>query len=140
MRDSKFTAAQFTPTEFYTAEDKAKFCNHFVRFVRSGFKETLFHKGFYNRLSNTFGHIAHYNRAGFYHVWFSSPGNRLEFLKRTAERRIYGSPEYTFCDCERVLAEWVRNSGLVEEYGAATRLALEKAERAELARLSAKYA
>jgi hypothetical protein len=55
-----FSAGEFTPTEFSTAQDKAAFGNHFFRFIEAEWKESIFTKGFYNRLSNCFGHIAHY--------------------------------------------------------------------------------
>ena len=32
-----FTADQFLDTEWESAQDKAKFANHYVRFVESGF-------------------------------------------------------------------------------------------------------
>ena len=36
--------------------------NTLLHFIDSGFKQTLFTKKLYPRLSNTFGHIAHYNQ------------------------------------------------------------------------------
>ena len=58
MGKGPFSATLFTPTKWDTAEDKEKFANHFVRFVNSGYKHKLFYKWFYQRLSNTFHHIA----------------------------------------------------------------------------------
>lgn len=37
-----------------------------LHFIDSGFKQTLFTKKLYPELSNTFGHIAHYNQGGFW--------------------------------------------------------------------------
>ena len=102
-----FTAEQFTPTKFDTAEDKAKFANHFVRFVESDFKSTLFPKWFYTRLSMTFGHIAHYNQSGFYSEFFESTMDKVRFLEQTRLAGCYGSPEHTYCDVERVIVKWV---------------------------------
>jgi hypothetical protein len=102
-----FSPQQFTPTEFSTAEDKAKFANHFVRFVESGFKESLFPKWFYTRLSMTFGHIAHYNRNGFYETWFANTDKQMEFLQHTMRYPCYGQPEYTYCDVEEALIYWL---------------------------------
>ena len=107
-----FTAEQFTPTKFDTAEDKAKFANHFVRFVESDFKSTLFPKWFYTRLSMTFGHIAHYNQSGFYSEFFESTMDKVRFLEQTRLAGCYGSPEHTYCDVERVIVKWVRDSGI----------------------------
>jgi hypothetical protein len=136
-----FTAEQFTPTEWSSAADKAKFANHFVRFVESGFKATLFYDWFYTRLNGTFGHIAHYNRRGFYDTWFSGTAERLNFLRHTERDRSwqYGDPAFTYSDVEKVLVAWVRESGLVEKYRAALSAETEASERAQLERLKAKY-
>lgn len=134
-----FQESQFTPTEWDTTADKVKFAGHFIRFVRSGFNLNLFHDWFYRRLSNTFSHIAHYNRAGFYEAQFSTTERRLNFLRRTAEHPCYGLPRFTYSDVESALREWVRESGLIDAYQRA--LATERRERdlAELARLKAIY-
>jgi hypothetical protein len=60
MPKGPFLSSEFIATEFSTAADKADFGNAFLHFIESEWKETLFTKTFYNRLSNTFGHIAHY--------------------------------------------------------------------------------
>jgi len=106
MAKKPFQASQFTATEFYSAADKAKFANHFVRFVLSGFKRSLFYKWFYKQLSNCFGHIAHYNQAGFYAHFFESPEDQLRFVERTRDYRPCGDPAYTFCDVERAIQSW----------------------------------
>lgn len=136
---TKFTASQFTATQFSTTEDKAKFANHFVRFVESDFKDTLFYDWFYRRLSMSFGHIAHYNRGGFYGVWFSTTENKVHFLERTLKSGKYGDPAYTYSDVEKVLAAWVEESGLFEKYQAQNLKEIEREERKLLARLQDKY-
>ena len=105
----KFTAAQFTPTEHSTSEDKAKFANQFVKFVTNGFKEKDFPKWFYNRLSMCRQHIAHYNQGGFYDVWFSSEFKQDDFMRHWALQDVYGDPKYTYSDVERVLQTWCQN-------------------------------
>lgn len=134
-----FTASQFTPTKWDTAENKAKFANHFVRFVRGDMAEILFPKWFYTKLSNTFGHIAHYNQHGFYDYFFRNEETRLDFLRQTINGGGYGDPAYTYSDVEKALKQWLRDSGEVERYRALRDAALETAERAQLARLQAKY-
>jgi hypothetical protein len=109
----RFTAGQFRPTQFHSADDKARFANQFVRFVVVGFKRTMFPKWFYKRLSNTFGHIAHYNQDGFYAAQCEGHKERLAFLRQAAEFGCYGSPESTFCDVERALQSWIRRSGIM---------------------------
>lgn len=135
----KFEASQFTATEWSTKEDKAKFANHFVRFVESDFKSTLFYQWFYNRLNGMFGHIAHYNRGGFYGTWFSSTENKARFLQNTLDSGHYGDPAYTYSDVEKVLAAWVAESGLFEKYQAQNLQEIEREERKLLARLQDKY-
>src|SRR5690348_6560045 len=135
----KFTAEQFTPTEHYSAEFKAKFANHFVRFVESGFKETLFPKWFYNKLHHCFGHIAHFDKPNFYAAQCSNLRARLGFLQQAVAWPCYGSPTHTFCDVERVLAQWIRDNNLIDGYRAAIAAATEIIERTELKRLKEKY-
>ena len=103
-----FSASQFTPTQWDTAEDKAKFANHLVRFIESGFKQPLFYKWFYRRLSMTFGHIAHYNSYHFYTVFFQSPEGKRNFLNSLLTGGGYGDPAFTYSDVEKVIKEYVR--------------------------------
>lgn len=135
----KFDPAQFTAGKFHTAEDKARFANQFVAFCESGFQSSKFPKTFYVQLMNTFGHIAHYDRGGFYATWFSSIDGIVAFLEHTVDSPCYGQPETSMCDVERKLQEYVRARGLLEAYRIVASNAVERAERAELARLKAKY-
>jgi len=84
----RFYPVDFIATQHSSASDKAKFANHFVRFVESGYRRTLFFKWFYTRLSMTFGHIAHYNIDGFYAEWFADGGEC--FLAHAAMYPCYG--------------------------------------------------
>jgi len=71
----------YTATQWNTAEDKAWFVEHFMKFVEKGFPQHLFTKKFYQRLSNTFGHIAHYNQLGFWEEFFISKSGKVEFIR-----------------------------------------------------------
>jgi hypothetical protein len=102
-----FTADQFTPTEFSTAEDKARFANQFVKFVSNGYKFADFPKWFYQRLSMCFGHIAHYDRFGFYETFFKSDRGIVEFMRQCRTYPNYGSPTCTFVDVEKALQKWM---------------------------------
>jgi hypothetical protein len=77
-----FVAADFVPTQWDTAEQKAKFANALLTFVAQDFPRSKFHESFYRRLSNTFGHIAHNNSAGFYERFFLTAEDKLEFLEQ----------------------------------------------------------
>lgn len=139
MTKKLFSAFEFTATAFDTAEDKAKFANHFVRFVEADFPASIFPKWFYTRLSMTFGHIAHYDISGFYGTWFANDRTKHEFLTHELRSGGWGDPAYTYVDVERALKGWIIKSGLVETYAAKISAATEKAERATLAALKAKY-
>lgn len=135
----RFTPEMFTPTAYDTAADKAKFANHFVRFVESDFKRTLFLKWFYTRLSMTFGHIAHYDIHGFYATFFTRTADKLDFLVQTRDAGGFGSPAHTYSDVEAALKTWLHESRKVDYYHGKLMTEVELAERAELARLAFKY-
>lgn len=134
-----FTADQFTATQWDSASQKAKFANHFVRFVNSGFKASLFYDWFYKRLSMTFGHIAHYDRNGFYAEWFMHDVCHAEFIKHTLRHPCYGDPTFTYSDVEKALQHWLIENKVLEQMQAKRDQVIETAERAELARLKEKY-
>ena len=139
MRKALFTADEFIPTAFSTAEDKAAFGNHFFRFIESEWKQTVFTKGFYNRLSMCFSHIAHYNLHEFYAEWFAEDARRLDFLRHTLAYPCYGGAAYTFCDVERAIISELRRRNLVAQYEARVAADVRARELAQLERLQAKY-
>ena len=100
-----------TPTKFSTVADKEKFLKHFQRFVKSGYNKNLFYKWFYTRLSMTFGHIAHYNRHGFYGTFFESREGIDRFWCLTMSYGCYGDPAYTFCDVEKEIQKIYADNG-----------------------------
>lgn len=134
-----FSAEQFTPTEWSTAQDKANFANHYVKFVRSGFPWALFHDWFYTRLRCCFGHIAHYDRAGFYAAWFETPAEQVRFIEHALEHPCYGRPEFTYSDAEALLQKWLRAERTLENSQRLHHINVEKQERELLAKLQAKY-
>lgn len=136
-RKQVFNANQFTPTDHATAADKAKFGNHFVKFVQGGFKRTQFPKWFYVRLSMTFGHIAHYNIDGFYATWFADADKLRKFIEITLSYPCYGNPGYTFCDVEREIQKWIKgHEQQVNDVIQANAVAEHKAHAAESERLA----
>ena len=139
MPKGPFLPSDFLPTEFSSAADKADFGNTFLHFIESEWKETLFSKAFYNQLSNTFGHIAHYNRPTFYSTWFTSDADRLRFLEQALEWPCWGDAEFTFCDVERALQREIRIRNYVARYELKAAEAMRSAEMAILERLEAKY-
>ncbi len=105
----------YTPTKWNTAEDKAKFVEHFMKFVEKDFPQRLFTKKFYARLSNTFGHIAHYNDLGFWETFFTTTADKIRFLEMTLNANCCGDPEYTFCDAEREIQRRLIEMGVLEQ-------------------------
>src|SRR5271169_2445 len=134
-----FDPTQFTPTKWETANDKAAFANRFVRFVQSDFAAKHFTEKFYRRLSNTFGHIAHFNRGGFWDTFFTSTADKVRFLKLTVQYPCYGDPAWTFSDVEQAVQAWLKAEGTLEQYQQQLADEIEAGERALLARLQAKY-
>jgi hypothetical protein len=134
-----FNSSQFTPTQWDTAQNKATFAKQFVRFVQSDFATRHFTGKFYRRLSNTLGHIAHYNQAGFWDEFFTSTADKVQFLEQTLQHPCYGDPAWTYSDVERVLQAWLRADGTLERYRKRLAEETEAGERTELARLQAKY-
>jgi len=55
-----FTASDFLPTKWSTADEKAVFGNNLLHFMLTGFLAERFTEKLYTRLSMCFGHIAHY--------------------------------------------------------------------------------
>jgi hypothetical protein len=135
-----FTADKFAATKWESPEKKAPFARHFIRFVESDFTWDKFAHTFYVRLPMTFGHIGHYNRAGFYETFFTTTADKVRFLRLTLAHPCYGDPAYTYSDVERALQSWLHQNGVLARYEQKLADELEAAERAELARLQAKYA
>ena len=134
-----FSADQFTATKWETASDKAAFANRFVRFVQSDFALKHFTEKFYLRLANTFGHIAHFNRGGFWDTFFTTTAEKFRFLEMTVQYPCYGDPAWTYGDVERAVREWLRADGTLARYRQQLAEETEAGERAQLARLQAKY-
>jgi hypothetical protein len=111
---SYFRPEYFTPTEWSTREDKAKFAIQFVKFVGGGYKFSNFPKWFYTRLSLTFGHIAHYNQAGFYETFFTTDEGKQRFWEITMNFPCYGNPAVSYSDVEKLLQEWFKRHPVKE--------------------------
>lgn len=132
-------ASDLTPTQWDTAADKAKFANHLLKFIDRDFPETQFPNWFYKRLSMTFGFIAHFNQGGFYGTYFRDLQGKQRFVDALARHRCYGDPTFTYSDVETIIRDRVLAAGLVEEFTNRCQRQFELNERAELARLQAKY-
>ena len=134
-----FTPDRFTPTKWDTADKKAAFARQFIKFVQSDFARSKFPKAFYQRLSMTFSHIAHFNQHGFFETFFTTTENKVRFLRMTLAHPCYGDPAWTYSDVERALQTWLRENDVLAKYKTRLAAETEAAERAVLTRLQAKY-
>lgn len=139
MPKGPFLPSEFTATQWSTQQDKADFGNTLLHFIDSGFKQTLFTKKFYNRLSMTYGHIAHFNHAGFWEEWFSSDADCVRFIEHLLAWPCYGDPTFTFSDVERALKAEIRRRNYLDRYRAIADASLRAREVSLLEKLEAKY-
>jgi hypothetical protein len=134
-----FTAAEFTPTQWASAEDKAKFANALMKFIANDFPRQSFTRSLYQRLSNTFGHIAHTNVDGFYGAFFERDLDKVVFLEQTLSWPHFGDPTFTFSDVERAVKRRLRAAKVIDIFRLLEADATRKRELATLARLQEKY-
>jgi hypothetical protein len=134
-----FVAADFVPTQWDTAEQKANFANALLTFVAQDFPRSKFHESFYRRLSNTFGHIANYNSAGFYGRFFLTPADKLEFLEQCVTRPCHGDPTFTYSDVERAIGARLRKSQIIACLSSQIAFERRRRELALLSELKARY-
>ncbi len=134
-----FVAADFVPTQWDTAEQKAKFANALLAFIAQDFPRSKFHEGFYRRLSITFGHIAHSDRAGFYETFFLTAKDKLVFIEQCVEWPCYGDPTFTYSDVERAVIQRLGRTDIPTLMRSQVSAARQQAERALLAELKRRY-
>ena len=136
MSNKPFQAEQFTPTKCDTAQDKALWANRMASWVRRGFPPEGWTKGLYTLLrSHLYGHIAHYNKEGFYAEWFADIHRQLAWLTFAREGGwlgYVGDPRATWSDVEEALSAWIREQGLVETYQQLCAADIQARERARL--------
>lgn len=137
-----FTETDFTATKFATPKEKARIANKLTRFILGGFKQKSFSKAMYSRLSNMYGHIAHYDIHGFYETWFAGAKERCkwaEYVLRGGAYGCVGSPAHTWSDVEKALMVWMRDNRIDKQLDALYRAEVEQCELALLRNLQAKY-
>lgn len=78
-------STSYTSTRFMTAADKGRVAKQWERFLESNMARDKFGAKLYDHLHLHCGHIAHYDRDGFYAEWFAAPGKRIEFIQRWAD-------------------------------------------------------
>ncbi|RIK32498.1 MAG: hypothetical protein DCC56_01440 [Anaerolineae bacterium] len=136
-----FRSEDFTPTKWATAEEKAKISNKLTRFILGGFQQAAFTKAMYQRLSNMFGHIAHYDINGFYSTWFTDIKSCRDWVEHITGSWLsgIGDPKFTWSDAEKALIQWVLDNQIAEQLDELCRLDIEQKERTMLNALKQKY-
>lgn len=134
-----FMPGLYTATKHTYAADKKKIAEHLAAFIDSGFSVALFTHALYKALNSMFGHIAHYNREGFYNTWFESTRMQAKWLHNAANWSCPGDPAFTWSDVERDIQSYIKEHKLCDIWDTRVAAAIEAGERAELARLKAKY-
>ena len=139
LRDPMPTAADFQSTKFTPAETKAWFACHFLRFASADFPKHHFTQRFYNQVMHTFGMIAHYDSAGFWTEYFTTTAGKIEFIDQVTRHHCFGDPADTFSDVEREIIRRLRQADLLALYRGRDRAERDAADRAEFARLKARF-
>jgi len=139
---SEFQMEDFTPTKWATAEEKAKIANKMTRFILGGFQQGSFTRAMYQRLSNMFGHIAHYNILGFYEEWFANIKACRDWAEYITGNWLsgMGDPKFTWSDVEKALIQWVKDNQIAEQLDELYQLDIKQKELALLNALQRKHA
>lgn len=139
MPRGPFLPSEFVPTQFSSAADKSNFGNTLLHFLDSDCARELFTKKFYDRLSMTFGHIAHCDIEGFYSTWFTRDRHRLGFVTKLLRWPCHGDPRFTFSDVEHAVQRVMLERNYLARFELRAAEALRSAEMKDLERLEAKY-
>ena len=134
-----FTAYDFRPTKWSTADEKAVFGNTLLHFMLTGCLAERFTVKLYSRLSMCFGHIAHFDRRGFAETWFDSPESIASFVNHLMQWPCHGDPGFTFSDVERAIQREAARLNLVAKVNEAAARSTQQRELALLATLENKY-
>lgn len=117
--------------EFMTAEQKDRVLKAFTRFLKGGCQWSQFTKALYHHLMQNCSFIAHFDRSGFYHVYFATSEGTADFLQQflTGGSVEYGGADYwlkgDYADINKAMCE------VVQEYAPAL---LEKGQETAKAR------
>jgi len=137
----EFCSEYFTPTKWAAADEKARIANQLTRFILGGFQQTSFRKRMYQRLSNMFGHIAHYDIHGFYSTWFTDIQSCHEWVEHITSSWLsgIGDPKFTWSDVEKALIQWIKDNQIAEQLDELHQMDNEQKELALLHALQRKH-
>lgn len=131
----------FAATPWCSSRRKQQFADRFVKFVEADFAERLFSRGFYNAVSQIFGHHAHYNAAQFYADFFTTAHGKSRFIDHIAHGAFagLGDPSYTWSDVEQAIQEVASERRWAERFQQAAIAEQQILERALLRELASRY-
>jgi hypothetical protein len=111
----------------------------FGKFAAAGYTKALFTKDLYLAISSCFGFIAHTDRDGFYEARFSELAVRVATLGMMVDDDLREDARRPLTALEQLLRTMAVSRGLVDDASKQLAAETEQRERAELARLKAKY-
>lgn len=85
---------KFTDVPFMSAKEKLSVLKAWVTFLKYGCRGRTFTPKLYDHLNQHCSFIAHFNRAGFYNVYFSTAAGTRKFLSQFDKRGPCMSAEY----------------------------------------------
>lgn len=140
-KPAEFSAEDFAPTNFATAEEKAKWANKFTRFILGGFQRSAFKKEIYKQLQHMFGHCAEYDLSGFYLTWFEDTYKCLHWTETVATSWLVGigQPQFTWSDVEIKIIQWIRDNNIHDQLAGYFHAEIEHKERAMFNTLQVRY-
>ena len=100
----------------FADEAKNKFVKDFTVFYYSGFSRERFLESLYKSIRNMFGHIAEFDKNGFYHRWFEKrPVCKTcnQIINTSDERWIIHitsiQPEHIHTDLEKFIVQFIKS-------------------------------
>jgi len=81
-------------TQFMTAKEKELTLRQWRTFIQNGMQFKHFSKRIYHHLTQHCEFIAHFDRSGFYSVYFDDPENSIRFLRQFDPKGDHKSVEY----------------------------------------------
>ena len=139
LRDPVPEARDFTPTRFTPSSTKAWFAGHMLHFLASDCPRHQFTQRFHNQLVHSFALTPHYGLRGFWTEHFATARGKAAFVEHVLRHSGSGTSNHAWRDVEREIGRRLRQSGLLDLYRQHSVGEQDAADRAELARLMAKY-
>jgi len=139
LKRMRLDPAVLTATRWDDVAAKARMGHAILGFIAKGMPEAAFTKALYQRLSNMFSFIAHYDRHGFAAEYFTSTAGKVQFLEHITRHGGIGDPGWTWSDVECLIAGAVSECRLLNSYQTAARQEQMAREKARLAVLLARH-